>query len=88
MDAKQIIQKAIESAGDLAWKVDAGHGEDIGILRLPDHPPYLRHIQWRKKPRSKTKMIVLVEVFIVPQDARENLRLVTSHEMEVEHASA
>ena len=71
----------------MEWKVK-NQKRDIGILHIDGHPSYLRLITWKRKEADRKKLLVNIEVWLVPEDKRVAKRLVADHELEVEYASA
>ena len=88
MTNQQLIEAALQAAGDLEWKVkNFKKKRDIGIFRIEGHPTYLRIITWKKNP-TLHKLVFNIEVWLVSENKRIEKRLVTDHELEVDYADA
>lgn len=89
MTNEELIERAIQSAGDLEYKVKNFPGKrDIGILRIEGHPTYLRVIRWKKKQKQdRAFMVFNIEVYLVPENKTIAKRIVADHQLEVQIAT-
>ena len=89
MTNAQLIEAAIQDSGNLEWKVKNFKGNrDLGIMHIEGHPTYLRVINWKRKQTNRKKLLVNIEVYLVPENKTVAKRLVTNHELEVDYATA